>query len=277
MLEQLHFHWGSDDTMGSEHTVNRKRFPLEMHLVHRNLKYASIGEALDKSDGLSVVGVFFEIDHSEGTKKAWMQGVKHEPSMCDEFAGAMANVRQPGQTFNFHFNVSQHANLDFHNYFLYSGSLTTPNCNEGLKWIVSASFSGVTCDQMKAFRGLLTKSGHAMQDNFRPTQPLNARKVYKIENGDGGGQHESGTLAANARLVMSRLSPAALASLSAAQADVVHPVVLPDHPTAPLAHFAADQQGHDADMYYPAPPQGHQAHVLPDPRQAVYGRGDGEI
>ena len=33
-LLQLHFHWGDIDSMGSEHTINRVRFPMEVHLVH---------------------------------------------------------------------------------------------------------------------------------------------------------------------------------------------------------------------------------------------------
>ena len=31
---QLHFHWAKNNYAGSEHTINRRRFPLEMHLVH---------------------------------------------------------------------------------------------------------------------------------------------------------------------------------------------------------------------------------------------------
>merc|ERR1711974_228809 len=52
---QLHFHWGSDDTVGSEHTVDGFRFPLEMHLVHTNTKYAANAtEALYNDDGLAL-------------------------------------------------------------------------------------------------------------------------------------------------------------------------------------------------------------------------------
>ncbi len=35
---QLHFHWGSSDGRGSEHTVEGSAYPLEMHLVHYNHK-----------------------------------------------------------------------------------------------------------------------------------------------------------------------------------------------------------------------------------------------
>jgi carbonic anhydrase len=34
-LIQFHFHWGQDDE-GSEHLVDDKSFPLELHLVHKN-------------------------------------------------------------------------------------------------------------------------------------------------------------------------------------------------------------------------------------------------
>ncbi|TSM52284.1 Carbonic anhydrase 12 [Bagarius yarrelli] len=56
---QLHFHWGSTNTpTGSEHTINGKQFAAEMHVVHFNsAKYPNISTALDKSDGLAVLGV----------------------------------------------------------------------------------------------------------------------------------------------------------------------------------------------------------------------------
>merc|ERR1712180_508934 len=31
---QLHWHWGSDSSKGSEHTMDGKEYPLELHLVH---------------------------------------------------------------------------------------------------------------------------------------------------------------------------------------------------------------------------------------------------
>merc|ERR1711913_223676 len=34
---QLHFHWGADDTKGSEHTLDGKMFPLELHIVLKNV------------------------------------------------------------------------------------------------------------------------------------------------------------------------------------------------------------------------------------------------
>lgn len=51
----FHIHWQS------EHTLNGQSYPAEIHIVHFNLKYGSIGNALDKPDGLAVVGIFFEV------------------------------------------------------------------------------------------------------------------------------------------------------------------------------------------------------------------------
>ena len=28
--EQFHFHWGKDDTQGSEHTIDGKKYPMEV-------------------------------------------------------------------------------------------------------------------------------------------------------------------------------------------------------------------------------------------------------
>ena len=52
-----------------------RRFPLELHLVHRNLKYASVGESLKHPDGLAVIGIFFELNPYP-TSATWMQGFK---------------------------------------------------------------------------------------------------------------------------------------------------------------------------------------------------------
>ena len=62
---QLHWHWGSDSSKGSEHTMNGKEYPLEVHLVHVNSKYyvdgAPSNDNFAKSDGLAVIGIFYEI------------------------------------------------------------------------------------------------------------------------------------------------------------------------------------------------------------------------
>ena len=57
-LAQLHFHWGSVDSVGSEHTIDRVPFPLEMHLVH-------LAKTIDRyqQGGLAVAGFIFKVSH----------------------------------------------------------------------------------------------------------------------------------------------------------------------------------------------------------------------
>ncbi len=58
---QLHFHWGADDSKGSEHTVDDIQYPLEMHMVHYNSDvYDSIGDAVTEENGLAVIGFLFD-------------------------------------------------------------------------------------------------------------------------------------------------------------------------------------------------------------------------
>ncbi|KAI1905170.1 hypothetical protein AGOR_G00013380 [Albula goreensis] len=70
LAAQLHFHWGTKEVPGSEHTIDNVHFPAEIHVVHYNSKYANISEAASKSDGLAVLGAFIGLAALEDTLKA---------------------------------------------------------------------------------------------------------------------------------------------------------------------------------------------------------------
>lgn len=166
-LKQFHFHWGSSDDKGSEHTVNGKMFPAELHLVHWNTKYPNFGEAASKSDGLAVVGVFLEIGN--------------ENPQLQKFLDALQAVKGKGtQTSfaDFDPTLLLPKTLD---YWTYDGSLTTPPLLESVTWIVCKQSISVSSAQMEKFRALLfSGEGEAecrMVDNYRPPQPLKDRKV----------------------------------------------------------------------------------------------------
>lgn len=66
----VHFHWGSANSKGSEHVIDNRRYDVEMHLVHRNIKYRTTEEAARNKDGLAVLGIMFKIVNvSEEIKK----------------------------------------------------------------------------------------------------------------------------------------------------------------------------------------------------------------
>lgn len=52
VLDQMHFHWGS------EHTLNGRRYALELHMVHHDRRY-SLKEAVQVKNGIAVLGVLF--------------------------------------------------------------------------------------------------------------------------------------------------------------------------------------------------------------------------
>ena len=137
-LLQFHFH------TPSEHTVDGKSFPLEMHLVH---------QAADKS--LAVIGVFI----AEGSPnvvlgKFWEKMPKAQGEVD---TGVSIDIKEllPRAT---------------DEYFTYAGSLTTPPCSESVRWVVLKQPIQASKTQIASFRTVFAA-------NARPTLPLGARHL----------------------------------------------------------------------------------------------------
>ncbi|XP_066977821.1 uncharacterized protein [Macrobrachium rosenbergii] len=162
---QFHFHWGSDDTRGSEHTVNGHMHPAELHLVHYNSKYGSAAEALTHSDGLAVLGIFLEIGEANAKLQHIIDGLANIKT-----ADAEASITP--------FALQDLLPTNVQDFYRYTGSLTTPTCNEIVTWTVFKEAIKISSAQMGAFRQLLDSHGEAMVDNYRPVQSLNDRWVY---------------------------------------------------------------------------------------------------
>jgi carbonic anhydrase len=138
-LAQYHFH------APSEHTVNGKHSPMEMHLVHK----ASSG-------GLAVVGVLIE----EGAANAAFDPIW---SNLPKAAGAESHLE--------HVKVNVDDLLPkARTAYRYDGSLTTPPCSEGVKWLVMTAPVQLSAAQIAAFTAIV-------KGNNRPVQPLNGRVV----------------------------------------------------------------------------------------------------
>lgn len=147
LLEQFHFH------APSEHTIDRKHYPMELHLVHHNERHEA-----------AVVAVFMK----EGRHNSFFETfLDHAPKQAGEFLDDQAHMINP-------------ANLlpKNHTYYRYFGSYTTPPCHEGVIWAVMHDAIEVSVGQIQRFRTLL---GH---NNARPTQPLHKRFVLE-SNGAG--------------------------------------------------------------------------------------------
>lgn len=139
ILQQFHFH------SPSEHAVKGRHSPMEMHMVHSS------------ADGeLAVVAVFLEIGEENDALAAVWDHFPAEPGpghVDEELTVRTAALLPPSTTS-----------------YRYTGSLTTPPCTEGVRWIVLSDPLTVTQEQHETFRALFP-------DNSRPEQPLGDRQI----------------------------------------------------------------------------------------------------
>lgn len=137
-LVQFHFH------IPSEHTVRSRRFPMELHFVHR----AESGE-------LAVLGVLL----TRGERNAvYSQVAEAQPRERGERRRARGRIDLEGLL-----PTSLRA-------YRYDGSLTTPPCSEGVRWMVLRRGVELSRAQIASYARLFERTA-------RPTQPRNGRAV----------------------------------------------------------------------------------------------------
>jgi len=137
-LIQFHFHHPSEER------INGKGADMVAHFVHR-----------DASGGLAVVAVFLNTGEANATvDELWSHLPKkdHQAAFKDVLINPAALLpRELG-------------------YFTYSGSLTTPPCSEGVRWIILKSPRTLSKDEIATFTA-------RYPNDARPVQKLNGRLV----------------------------------------------------------------------------------------------------
>lgn len=141
ILRQYHFH------TPSENQINGHSFPLEAHFVH------------SKEDGdLAVVAVMFEVG-------------KENPALVPLIA-AMPKEENQQNSIDREVDLRALFPEDLH-YYRFSGSLTTPPCSEGIRWLVLKQPVTLSQAQLDAFKQALKTT------NNRPLQHLNGRMIVE--------------------------------------------------------------------------------------------------
>ncbi|CAD0197105.1 unnamed protein product [Chrysodeixis includens] len=171
IFSQMHFHWGDNDTFGSEDKINHRSFPMELHMVFYKEEYQSPTEAVKHSDGLTVLAFFYELD-------------RHQHPAYDDITLALQNVTEPHTSvvMSHPFSFLNILPYDLKRYFTYRGSLTTPPCSEVVIWLDFEQPIRLTHEQIEAFREIRSAHGK-ITHNFRPIQPIGDRVVfYNIDN-----------------------------------------------------------------------------------------------
>ena len=138
-LAQYHFH------APSEHTIDGRHSPMEMHLVHQS-----------ESGELAVLGVLI----NEGA---------HNPAFDPVWAELPDEV---GEEIHLeHVAVSVDDLLPSNrSTYRYVGSLTTPPCSESVSWFVAVEPIELSAAQIGQFTAIIS-------GNNRPTQALGRRRV----------------------------------------------------------------------------------------------------
>ncbi|XP_034427205.1 carbonic anhydrase 12-like [Hippoglossus hippoglossus] len=165
---QLHLHWGNGSSVpGSEHTVDGKRYPMELHIVNVKSSYnGNTTLAVGDSNGLAALGFFIEE----------MSG-NDEPAIWKKFTAYLLNISNKGQTVTLPSGISLDDLLTGVNrtkYYRYLGSLTTPACNEAVVWTVFKEPIKVSKDLIDLFSRTVhvnDSSSPLMTNVFRQIQP----------------------------------------------------------------------------------------------------------
>ncbi|XP_063078246.1 uncharacterized protein LOC134468234 [Engraulis encrasicolus] len=173
---QFHIHWGNTSAVpGSEHTVDGKQYPMELHIVNAKSSLGgNVTSIVQDGTGLAALGFFIEVDSNSTDEPAsWKTLTSHLPTITEK--NSYTNIT--GISMNDLIN-----GVDLTKYFRYLGSLTTPDCNEAVVWTVFEEPIKVSKNLVDLFSTtvLIDKSGSPLAVNtFRPVQALNDRTVFR--------------------------------------------------------------------------------------------------
>lgn len=170
---QFHLHWGPDENAGSEHEMNGKAYPAEMHFVSMNIEYSTLDEALTKKDGLAVLGVIMEVEGKDNLAWSFLDYATNVTTFN-------TSVVVPASKFAVFNDLLPASKTD---YYRYDGSLTTPTCNEVVTWTVFKNTVKISQRQIELLRSLKKKDGNPLTENYRPPLDLNGRTVKASFNG----------------------------------------------------------------------------------------------
>jgi len=157
LIHQLHFHWGDNSSLGAEHHMDGKAYSAEIHLVTQR-------QGVNGTEYV-VFNRFLEEGHDYNAEIGKLLYETDSPDM-DLSALYPDSIDQ---------------------IITYSGSLTTPTCDEVVTWVIISEPLKISSKQGELLREW-TYDGKKIGDTHRPIQPLNGRTIYgvKFNNQDNG-------------------------------------------------------------------------------------------
>jgi carbonic anhydrase len=155
-LADIHLHYKS------EHRIEGQQYDFEVHLVHEKdadyMKYLTFPDP-DAQNNLLVVGILFDSANNQPNPLIELMNIKtRSPATLD---------------INQFYSTSE-------GFYHYLGSLTTPDCNESVNWIVLRTLRGVTTTQAQNVKDWV--AGLYPNGNARSVKALGSREVYKVDD-----------------------------------------------------------------------------------------------
>ncbi|XP_068449984.1 receptor-type tyrosine-protein phosphatase gamma-like isoform X2 [Clinocottus analis] len=174
--EKVEFHWGPNNgSEGSEHSINGRRYPVEMQIyMYNSDDFDSLSAALREKRNIAAMTVFFQV------------GGKDNPAVDPIIHGLKGVVHHEKETVLEPFVLKDLLPSALGSYYRYIGSLTTPPCSKVVEWIIFSRPIFVSYKQLEAFYSIFTteqqdhvKSVEYLRSNFRPIQSLDNRHIFK--------------------------------------------------------------------------------------------------
>ena len=141
-LQYIEFH------SPSEHSVNGHRSTLESQFIHQ-----------DKAGHTVIVSVLYDIGTADPMLGSLWTYLPTDPGQPLPLSDLLINA--------------QDLMPSTQDYYVYSGSMTTPPCTEGVTWMISSMPLSVSAEQADAFERLIGP-------NARPLQPQNGRDYIHL-------------------------------------------------------------------------------------------------
>uniref|UniRef100_A0A1I7TKB9 Carbonic anhydrase n=1 Tax=Caenorhabditis tropicalis TaxID=1561998 RepID=A0A1I7TKB9_9PELO len=141
-LDAINFHWATEPMNGSEHTIGGVGYAGEMHLIHRNTRFATMADALKQPNGVIAIAVFLNESHDDNPTFSplinLLPQIIYKGSECKLCSFDF-------QTF---FPIAEKTK----EFWMYEGSETTEPFRETVNWIVIRAALPISSHQLDKLR-----------------------------------------------------------------------------------------------------------------------------
>lgn len=183
VFDHLEFKFGKDKTSGSEHTMDAKKYPMEIQLVHYEAKLTTTTVASTATAGIVVLSFFVEATATTANTAlaAIVTEIAKSTFIPVKATGStVAGVSHEVKSVKLNLKKLI-GNLDqIKEYYYYAGSQTVQPCTENVKWIIPTNKIMITEANRAKFSAVNAKHGSTtlkLAPNNRPVQTKHTLSV----------------------------------------------------------------------------------------------------